>query len=1641
MMSLKVLHAGDGYAYLTRQVATGDNPRTRGELMADYYTAHGAPAGQWWGKGAAQLGVDGEVTEDQMQSAYGQFLHPDANEQLRELLGNGSSIEDALDEARLGRKAQDFNKDNPFLVAVKEQMITFTQANSAVPTAEQKEDIERIVARRMLADIDAGTSETHQRFDTRSVLNHETLTGDAAAGYVPNSLGTEDQVVRKNPPITSERINGFIAQAKREARYPVAGYDMVFTPAKSISVLWGIGNERTRKAIMKAHSEAVESSLHWIEDNAVFTRSGAQGQEKIDCDGATVAKFVHFDNRAGDPNLHTHCAMLNRVHCADDKYRTVDGTVLHRAAVTGSEHYNQRVTELVARYLDVEFEPVVKSRGGRPVWEVKGIPDALMKAMSRRDDVMERGRELLENYRKTYGRTAPKSVQYKLMEQANLETRAAKGDARSLEQMVAEWRGIADSASADFSLNSVLDDVFSAADNILPEPEEGASDKEVEAYLAQQKRRRIPYSPDSDEQIIDRVIDTLSRERSTWTEYQIISETSRQIGGYVFDSDEDKDAAVERITTQCLDGHCVSVDNDQVLPGVDVESSSPRLYRDNGESIYRAHASKRFTSQAVLDDEKTVSDAAGLWVANTHSPEQAREATAEIEDRKNLTLSEDKAAFVEHLLCSPSVLAAGIGPAGAGKTTAMEVFARAWEKTDNKVIGLAPSAVAASVLADDAGINTGTLAQFIDPRVDIRDHGLDVGEGDAILVDEAGMASTRDLAELVRKASELGAVVRMVGDPQQLAAIESGGMLAEVATATDAPVLSEVNRFRDPQEADASLKLRDGNQSAVDWYISHGRLDSGLREELPGRVFTAWWDSIKQGHSALMIAGDNHTVDALNQMARAAYIDNGTVTPAAGEATISGGRVAAVGDTIVTRANKSTIRYGKNRNKRVKNGDLWTVAAVGDDGTLTVAHADNGQHVTLDADYVTDNVELGYASTIYRSQGMTVDRSLVIPSASLDRQGLYVAMSRGRLSNKLFVPDDQVPDVDSHLPQNQAMSPRDLFASIIARDGAAVTAHAALHAVDTENFDVHTVVSAYTELAEELGVEVVVSATDDAETAALLRADWQTRRLAEHVGRLDATGANTDTVLAEAITAAKSRWDDTDEDKRGSFAFLVRMAVEDTQAYKTLPDDDMAWTVGAPLPVTRDSDRRARILGDEDLHDFVCGTYAVIQEHLEAAGDRAVADPPEWTTLVGEHHPTDREYHATWCATVRDFAAAAEADPTITTAERISEPDELPERLRRGLDAVAAAGRRRGRVDFFDRMIDTEAQSYIQTCRTNTDTFTARRDKAAEELRTAQRYPAVAKAVEDQEDVTSQARAIEDYRQLDAERAEAQAIANDARTHLDRANNSGKIGRAKRVDAATAEFDNARAVLREIQAKTREAERELPARPLWDKIVAQAGNTAQHQRAKDQATITDEKAIDSALAKVHRLDDQVTLWSERAEIAEAMLEARKPATREQKNHYMARMRDELAAKREQRAQDRATEIADTTNTTPQEAASDADQTVPTAEDRETESRQTNPVLAEWRRKRQQSRSAQASADADKGDELRDQFRHVAKVVTHRGAADKERVETNRTPSAVPGMFLSDPGAGSRAGSSKRPGPTDAPNPTSPTNNPTEGPDL
>ena len=310
-MTVHMLHAGNGYRYLTRSVAACDTRLGRSESLADYYVAKGQPPGRWAGRGAISLGVAGVVTEAQMKNLFGEGRHPDADAVTVGLIAAGATPDEAAQATRLGRR---FPRHRPRPGVAR--IVAEARAAAAQELGRPLSEEERLAVRRTVL---AGE---YQRRRGRAAVDPVELE-DAAS----------------------------VSSGRREA---VAGYDLVFTPVKSVAVLWGIGSQTTRRAIFDAHTAAVADCLAWLETNAAFTRTGDKGQAQIDVTGVTAAMFHHWDSRAGDPDLHTHVAVSNKVQGTDGTWRSLDGRPLFAAAVSLSERYPRRVDRGDRRYLSEE---------------------------------------------------------------------------------------------------------------------------------------------------------------------------------------------------------------------------------------------------------------------------------------------------------------------------------------------------------------------------------------------------------------------------------------------------------------------------------------------------------------------------------------------------------------------------------------------------------------------------------------------------------------------------------------------------------------------------------------------------------------------------------------------------------------------------------------------------------------------------------------------------------------------------------------------------------------------------------------------------------------------------------------------------------------------------------------------------------------------------------------------------------------------------------------------------------------------------------------------------------------------------------------------------------------------------------------
>lgn len=1109
-MTIHVLHAGDGYLYLIRSVAAHDGRLAPGLSLSAYYLASGQPPGRWAGKSADSLGVSGVVTEEQMRALFGEGLHPNADTIRRSLQAEGFSDAAALRATRLGRRFPQYRRT--------EAIVPLARSAYAEREAELGRRLtpkEKLAARRDAA------SEVFQRRVGRAPLD----------------------------PVELEALGD--STSRREA---VAGYDLTFTPVKSVAVLWGLGSESTRQQIFEAHEAAVADAIGWVEAHAAMTRTGNSGQAQIDTQGLICAQFHHWDSRAGDPDLHTHVAVSNKVQGPDGKWRSLDGRVLFAAAVSVSERYNTRIEDELRDRLGVEFaERSGRTEGRRPVREIVGMPQPLLDAFSkRRTGIEQQYQDLLREFRTSHGREPSTTTRHALYQQATLNNRPEKQHGRSLQQMLTTWN---QEAAQILGAGDVLAAVESAA------------------------LGRMNRSDDADlELLTDQLLASLSAGRSTWNVHHVRAEAHRQSRAV---PTADRDHVVESLVTRATDAsRSVEIVVPRAIPEPD------DLRRADGESVFVEHASTLYTTREILDAEERIVAAARERTGRRLDHGYVRE-TIEQRRRDGRELNAGQQRLVRAFCCSGRVVQLGIAPAGAGKTTAMRVVTDAWREVGGDVIALAPSAAAAAVLEDELGTAADTVAKF--------DHDQPViTPGTLVLVDEAGMAGTLVLDRLARRAKASGAVVRLLGDDQQLAAVEAGGVLRHLAHEVGAVRMSEVVRFSDPAESAATLQVREGNADAVDFYLDHQRVLAGTNETMPDVAYGRWLGDLRDGRNSLLLASATDTVTALNTRARADLILSGQV--AVDGVPLRDGTAASVGDHIATRRNERRLAVNSGRDW-VKNGDGWRVLAVGDDGALTVEHRTHRGRTVLPAAYVTDHVELDYARTIRRAQGLTVDHAHLVVTPGLTREEFYVGISRARHGTHLYVASMTVDEPD-HRP-DMAGATRDVLAAIIGRSGIEPAAHDAIRDAQASAVDLRRMAVEY-EYA--LGVHVGERYREAAEAAHLgITEEEAWPSVAQRLHRAEAAGWEVAGILQRA-------------EQMGSYAGArseASVLVFRLDRLLHRNGDDTA----APVPTWLAA--KPPTGADATWDGYLSARYAEMDQRISTLAAEAIAEPTPWLPEIG----------------------------------------------------------------------------------------------------------------------------------------------------------------------------------------------------------------------------------------------------------------------------------------------------------------------------------------------------------------------------------------------------------------------------------------
>lgn len=812
------------------------------------------------------------------------------------------------------------------------------------------------------------------------------------SGVAPGAVVSEEALFRMlgmlQDPVTGRQLG------RAPSASAVAGFDLTFSAPKSMSVLWAFAEDETREAILGAHHRSLQQVIAHAESHVFASRIGVNGVVTIPVRGVVAAAFGHWDSRAGDPQLHTHVVVLNRVQGFDGVWRTLDSKALFAQAVELSELYNGLLADHLTNTLGVSWIPETRLHSDVPKWEIDGIPTALRDEFSQRSkDIAASKDDLIAQFQQTHGRLPTSDEVLKLRQKATLETRPDKTH-RNLHDLTGEWRTRA--ASSGFDPAATVAAALNG--NALPLQNKEDLDPVLLEKLGQQ------------------ALAAVADKRATFTTSNVSAEVLRQLHGIRLTDPGDRIVLAESITNTALE--------------------SALLLRPEGTQPNRLTRGRdRFTTPAIMDAETRIIDLADDVSAPTATPNPT------VDD----PLSPDQAAAVEDIATSGRTVDLLVGPAGAGKTTTLAALRQRWEASHGpgSVLGLAPSAAAAQVLSDELGIPTDNTAKWLTETHQnsargeqlhrceqlLREHQHPLaqrritlhaqairGEIDRwsirpnqlVIIDEASLAGTLTLDQITQQTTSAGAKLLLVGDPAQLGAVQAGGIFAHLAATRPAPHLTEIHRFHHEWEKQATQRLRNADSTVIADYISHDRVHEGQRSDLLQTMLQAWIADTRSGLTSLMITADNDTASHLNRLARERLVNHGEIANEGVQ--LRDGTIAGVGDLVVTRRNDRTRHTGR---EWVKNGDTWTVSSIHEDGGLTLQRNDTTGEVRLDSDYVRRHLDLGYAATLHRVQGRTSDTAHAYITPATQHSQLYVAATRGREANHLYVDTGWDPDPDT----------------------------------------------------------------------------------------------------------------------------------------------------------------------------------------------------------------------------------------------------------------------------------------------------------------------------------------------------------------------------------------------------------------------------------------------------------------------------------------------------------------------------------------------------------------------------------------------------------------------------------------------------
>ncbi len=359
-------------------------------------------------------------------------------------------------------------------------------------------------------------------------------------------------------------------------RTPVAGFDLTFSPSKSVSTAWALADRDTKEQIYACHRRAIEVVLTYAERELFHSRSGTNGVVQEEVEGVVAAAFTHWDSRDGDPRLHDHVVVANRAQSVSDgTWRTLDSRGLFKSLVALSELHQGVLSDLLTNALGWGWDGRTRRHSEQLRFEVTGVSEALMAEFSQRSVAIEdRKTELVGQFALGYGRQPTTVEVLELRRRATLETRPDK-EHYSLAEMTESWR--------------------QRAERYI-----GVDQVSWVAVLAERNDLPLLHAGDLADGILEDAagvaVHRVAERRATFSRANVLAEVHRQLHGVRFSSPENRIAVAERMADLALA-------QSLLISAPELHHTPERLRRADGTTRFRAKGHEVYTTTTLLEAE------------------------------------------------------------------------------------------------------------------------------------------------------------------------------------------------------------------------------------------------------------------------------------------------------------------------------------------------------------------------------------------------------------------------------------------------------------------------------------------------------------------------------------------------------------------------------------------------------------------------------------------------------------------------------------------------------------------------------------------------------------------------------------------------------------------------------------------------------------------------------------------------------------------------------------------------------------------------------------------------------------------------------------------------------------------------------